>query len=49
MDLHNIYIDRLANHLRPPTLVERITGKRQKPPPRPGMEELEGISAEVAR
>jgi hypothetical protein len=47
MDLHNIYIDRLADNLKPPTVGQRIFGRHQKPPPRPSMDELEGISREI--
>jgi hypothetical protein len=47
MDLHNIYIDRLADALKPPSLGETVFGRRVKPPPRPSMAELEGISREL--
>lgn len=29
MDLHNAYVDRLLTELRPPTLWERVFGKRR--------------------
>lgn len=31
-DLHNHYVDRLVTELRPPTFVERFTGKRKVKP-----------------
>lgn len=40
-DLHNLYVDRLAETLRPPTLGERLTGRRRKAPPAPTLDDLE--------
>jgi len=31
MDLHNTYVDRLVDAVRPPTFWERIVGKRKRP------------------
>lgn len=47
-DLHNLYVDRLAEGLKPPSLGERVFGRRHKPPPKPTLDELEGISRELA-
>ena len=35
MDLHNTYVERLVDAVRPPTFWERIIGKRPRPPPKP--------------
>lgn len=34
MDLHNAYVDRLVDTLRPTTLWERITGRHPPAPPK---------------
>lgn len=38
MDLHNAYVDRLVDELRPPTLWERMLGKHPKDPPKPDLQ-----------
>ena len=41
-DLHNIYVDRLAERLEPPSLWDRLTGHQPPQPPKPSLEELMG-------
>jgi hypothetical protein len=47
MDLHNIYVDRLADNLKRSNSGWRIFGRQPKPPVRPTLDELEGISREI--
>lgn len=41
MDLHNAYVDRLVDEVRPPTFWERIIGKHLKDPPKPTLDDAE--------
>lgn len=39
-DLHNIYVDRLVETVKPRSMWGRLTGKRPGPPPRPSLDDL---------
>lgn len=41
MQIHNRYVDRLVEELRPPTLWQRLAGKRPRDPPKPSLEDAE--------
>lgn len=42
LDLHNAWVDVLVDRMQPPTLWQRVTGRRPVQPPKPSLEEYLG-------